>query len=54
MINYLFFQVVRRKNSMAKQEKEVALGKDNDLTPAGSTLLHYKLPIVSIFYLAYV
>lgn len=45
MINYLFLQVVRRKKSVAKQEKEVALGKDNDPTPASSTPLHCKLPI---------
>jgi len=30
---------------VGKQEKEVALGKDNVLTPVGSTLLQYKLPI---------
>lgn len=30
---------------MAKQEKEVALGKDNILTLVGSALLQYKLPI---------
>lgn len=33
---------------MAKQEKEVALGKDNVLTPGGSTLLQYKL-LISYF-----
>lgn len=43
--NYSILHVVRRKKSTAKQAKEVALGKDNVLTLAGSTPLQYKLPI---------
>lgn len=38
------FQVVKRKKSMAKQEK-VVLGKNNVFSPVGSTPLQYKLPI---------
>lgn len=42
---YFIFQVVRRKKSMAQQEKEVTFDKDNVHTSAGSTPLQYKLPI---------